>query len=337
VAFERIDAGITAGREDLTKRALDWWIYDRQLYKLNRIVRTEMSTAYHRGVIAASREDADVVGYRWQLSASHPRPDICDYYADVDFGLGAGVWPKENVPADKAHPHCLCSLTPTTRMMRKDGKRGATSLDDFLARVSPEMRERLSPRWAQDLMALGVSAEALKRADGLWFASREAVLEQMGAERFAAAQAIGRARREPAWAVQDLSLFGAKWRRTRAALESHREHAEVAAFLRRVDQAGGRRVDSRELHYLQRRYIDGEPLRDAAGLDRWAAEALSDPLAGVHHRGERARYHVYSSALNRLVVIDPSGGMVTAFSPVDWGALERLGGVRWTLAELIGS
>lgn len=168
VAFERIVAGITAGREDLTERALNWWIYDRQLYKLRRIVRTEMSTAYHRGVIAASREDADVVGYRWQLSASHPRPDICDYYADVDFGLGAGVWPKETVPADKAHPHCMCSLTPTTRTMRKDGKRGEVDLPAFLDRVSPAMRAQMVPAWALEAHANGTPWSELLRPDGRW-------------------------------------------------------------------------------------------------------------------------------------------------------------------------
>lgn len=173
VALERITAAINAGRQDLAAQHLTWWLYDRQLYGLRRIVRTEMATAHHRAVIAVSEHDDDVVGYRWRLSASHPEPDICDYYADVDFGMGAGVWPKDQVPHDKAHPHCMCSLTPTTRRMRKDGKRGATDVASFMERLPQAKRERLAPRWAQDLRAAGVPWERLLRPDGKWLISRE--------------------------------------------------------------------------------------------------------------------------------------------------------------------
>jgi hypothetical protein len=123
-ALEQIRKAVDAGRADLVDQALKWWTYDRQQYALRRIVRTEMATAHHRAVIAASIDDEDVVGYLWRLSPSHPEWDICDIYAGVDYGLGKGVFPPDKVPAGKAHPHCFCSLTPTTRKMRKDGERG---------------------------------------------------------------------------------------------------------------------------------------------------------------------------------------------------------------------
>lgn len=125
-----IREAVRSGRLDLVDRALDWWLYDRQLYNLRRVVRTEMATAHHRAVITSSLEDADVLGYRWRLSSSHPEWDICDVYAGIELGFGKGVFPKDQVPAGKAHPHCMCSLTPTTR--RRQATEGTYSLGDLI-------------------------------------------------------------------------------------------------------------------------------------------------------------------------------------------------------------
>ncbi len=128
--FRNLRRAVLDGQAGAIDEALRWWVYDRQLYSLKRIARTEMSTAHHRAGIAASIEDGDVIGYRWRLSGSHPVWDICDLYAGVDFGMGRGVFPKDKVPAGKAHPHCLCSLTPVTRP-RKD--RGDVAPDRLVA------------------------------------------------------------------------------------------------------------------------------------------------------------------------------------------------------------
>lgn len=119
--FRVIRAAVRDGSEAAIEKSLDWWIYDRQLYSLRRIVRTEMATAQQRAIIASSYDDPDVIGYRWRLSASHPVWDICDLYAGVEFGLGEGVFPREHTPSEKAHPHCMCSLTPVTRARAKPG------------------------------------------------------------------------------------------------------------------------------------------------------------------------------------------------------------------------
>jgi hypothetical protein len=337
VAFERIVAGITAGREDLTARALQWWIYDRQLYKLRRIVRTEMSTAYHRAVIAASRDDPDVKGYRWQLSASHPRPDICDYYASVELGLGAGVWPKDMVPADKAHPHCMCSLSPTTRAMRKDGKRGATSLEDFLARVSPEMRERLAPRWAQDLLALGVPAQTLTRADGLWFVTRAEAEAAMGAERFAAQQAIGRALREGDWGQPLVKKGSSMGRETIALLRDHQEDPVCRELLATIEgQEGRARVPGRELHYVRRRYLDRESLAKPADLDPRFSALIDSVATQVREvrSGEVRRWVLYSPQSRDVAFVDDSGRRVTSYRLRDDRDPEQLGVLKLTIGDL---
>jgi len=173
VALEGVREAILAGRADLLDQRLRWWVYDRQLFAVRRVVRTEMSTAYHRAVLAVGDADSDVLGYVWRLSASHPRPDICDFYANIDLGMGRGVWPRDQAPPEKAHPHCMCSLTPTTRPMRRDGQRGNVSVGQFLDSAPRRTLEQMVPTWAREAHAAGVPWERLTRPDGVWLMSRE--------------------------------------------------------------------------------------------------------------------------------------------------------------------
>ncbi|OMH39881.1 hypothetical protein BLW93_08245 [Desulfurobacterium indicum] len=49
------------------------------------------------------------------LPAHHKIKDICDKYANIDFGLGKGIFPKGKEPACPAHPNCMCKLNPVFR------------------------------------------------------------------------------------------------------------------------------------------------------------------------------------------------------------------------------
>lgn len=47
------------------------------------------------------------------MSHTHPRTDICDYFANADlYGLGKGIYPKEKAPLTPCHPFCRCNLIP---------------------------------------------------------------------------------------------------------------------------------------------------------------------------------------------------------------------------------
>jgi hypothetical protein len=162
--LDQIKQAVMAGKEELADRAVKWWLYDKQLYHLKRIARTEMATALHRAVIAGAEQDETIIGYQWRLSASHPATDICDYYASIDMGLGKGVWSKEAVPRHKAHPHCMCLLIPRVTPIRQPGSENYAA---FIKKLPKQKRDELLPAWAQDALKNGAEIDQLIRPDGL--------------------------------------------------------------------------------------------------------------------------------------------------------------------------
>lgn len=79
-----------------------------------RLARTEINNAFHYTAIRYTREMPWVTGYKWNLSGSHPKPDICNEMAQNNHGAGdPGVYPKSKVPG-KPHPHCFCFITTVT-------------------------------------------------------------------------------------------------------------------------------------------------------------------------------------------------------------------------------
>lgn len=101
------------GSEKAAQRALQNAIQEKSRYVAERIARTEGARARYDAFIAQAGEDEDVVAYKWKLGSRHPAEDICDMYANADlYGLGKGVFPKDKVTAQPAHPHCLCHYAP---------------------------------------------------------------------------------------------------------------------------------------------------------------------------------------------------------------------------------
>jgi hypothetical protein len=190
-----IEEALVSGRTELVDKALKNYLYDKQLYALRRIQRTEASNAYHLAQIRATEEDPDIIGYRWQLSATHPAPDVCDFYASVDHGLGRGVWPKDKVPRRKAHPQCLCDINP---VINPSKEKGYKNLDEFMAKY-PGAAD-LKPGWVSDMEAAGAPSSALTGKHG-WYSSRKEVVQRLE-DRAEAGEAIGKAARKRDWTNQ---------------------------------------------------------------------------------------------------------------------------------------
>jgi hypothetical protein len=168
--LDQLITAVSKGKEAAMDKAVKWWTYDKQLYNLKRIARTEMATAGHRAVIDDTIDDDTIIGYQWRLSASHPITDICDYYASIDMGLGKGVFTKETVPRSKAHPHCMCLLIPRVTPIKE---RGNKNYADFIRRLPKDQQADLLPDWASIAIKSGASIELLLRPDGLGIVTQE--------------------------------------------------------------------------------------------------------------------------------------------------------------------
>jgi len=172
--LDQIKKAVDKGSEELVDKAVKWWLYDKQLYNLKRIARTEMATAAHRAVIASVEGDASIIGFQWRLSGSHPTSDICDYYANIEMGLGKGVWTKAAVPHHKAHPHCMCLLIPRGTPIKSSGSK---NYGEFIQNVNPERRAQLMPAWAREAVKNGTPISDLIRQDGLGLITQEAFMK----------------------------------------------------------------------------------------------------------------------------------------------------------------
>jgi urease gamma subunit len=140
--LKEIEKALQEGKMELVDKAVRWWIYDKQLYRLKTIAWTETAHAYLKATVELTKDEEEIVGYQWRLSRSHPRADICDVYANVDYGLGRGVHPKNKLPRLPAHPHCMCYLVPVVR--RK-------GMEEREKPVIPEkVLESWAPKWLKE-------------------------------------------------------------------------------------------------------------------------------------------------------------------------------------------
>jgi hypothetical protein len=83
-------------------------------YNALRLARTEINSTYRETLILSNEENPVTLGVKWNLSKSHPKPDVCDLWASLDqYGLGAGVYPPMQAPID--HPNGMCYVTEVIR------------------------------------------------------------------------------------------------------------------------------------------------------------------------------------------------------------------------------
>ena len=81
-------------------------------YAAHRLARTEINHAYQTAQAQRYQNDPWVTAMRWNLSKSHPRPDVCNLNATAPGPKGPGTYSKGNRP--DSHPNCLCYQTPVS-------------------------------------------------------------------------------------------------------------------------------------------------------------------------------------------------------------------------------
>lgn len=78
-------------------------------YGAMRLARTEITRAHMEAQRVSAASNPFIQALKWNLSASHPRIDICDDYARGGPNRD-GVYPIDELPS-LPHPHCLCFRT----------------------------------------------------------------------------------------------------------------------------------------------------------------------------------------------------------------------------------
>ncbi len=132
------------GRAAIDK-ALRVAVEERYRYFANRIAQTELARAQNaeraRELLA---EDAIEV-VRYQMSATHPKPDLCDAFARADrYGLGPGLYPKGQAPLPPCHPFCRCVLFPVLGMSAAGAKVRPGAITAYLRSLDPSTAARVA-------------------------------------------------------------------------------------------------------------------------------------------------------------------------------------------------
>ncbi len=108
-ATQQLVKDLGKAKADQIDQVVDRWTLERARHQARVIARTETAEAYRDTYRKSTVGQPYTKGYRWVLSDRHPKPDVCDVYAEQDLhGLGPGGYPPDKVPATP-HPHDLCS------------------------------------------------------------------------------------------------------------------------------------------------------------------------------------------------------------------------------------
>lgn len=109
------------------KKVKDTFYFGNVDYNAQRLARTMISHAYQQSFEAVNKNDPFIIGYKWITSNFHGRVcEICKERASQnDYGLGSGVFPKNELPLD--HPNGMCTFlavfdTSETKIEDKIGK-----------------------------------------------------------------------------------------------------------------------------------------------------------------------------------------------------------------------
>lgn len=112
-AYKNLLNKTIAGTEEQIQRAVTRAVKAKSKYIADRLARTEFAKAYGNAQWYNMAQEDDVVAYRSSLSTRHKIRDICDIHAQADqYGMGPGIFPKDQGPPYPYHPHCMCKITP---------------------------------------------------------------------------------------------------------------------------------------------------------------------------------------------------------------------------------
>ena len=115
-------------------------------YNAMRLVKTMNNHAFNESFQRATEHDPFVEGYKWNNGHGINVCPICEQLASDDwYGLGAGVYPKGDVPLD--HPNGQCYITIEQTMSAEDV---ANAIGDWYNGVGDAELNKKLDLFAQD-------------------------------------------------------------------------------------------------------------------------------------------------------------------------------------------
>lgn len=119
-----------------------------------RIARTEITRAHAQAAEMSATMNPFVEGLRWNLSGSHPRPDVCDDNARGGPN-GDGTYPLTSaMPALPAHSHCLCYWS---NVMISDPAKELDRLRDDIRSARRQLVDLVGPLLVQQFVTMLLS------------------------------------------------------------------------------------------------------------------------------------------------------------------------------------
>ena len=121
-AYTQIVDSLEKTSQDALEKALKTAVAEKARYYATRIAQTEIFRAKNYKNAVEYLEDEGIEFVRYEMSSSHPKTDICDFYANLDIGYGKGIVPKEQMRTLPMHPFCRCKYVPVylTSYRRKE-------------------------------------------------------------------------------------------------------------------------------------------------------------------------------------------------------------------------
>lgn len=124
-----------------------------------RLARTEIAHAHAQATQASAAMNPFVQGVKWNLSGSHPKPDICDDNA-AGGPNGDGTYDLGSAPTLPAHSSCLCFFT---QVLVEDARAVLDRLHEDIQRTRAEFVDMVGPLAANQFleMLLGQGLQVL--------------------------------------------------------------------------------------------------------------------------------------------------------------------------------
>lgn len=131
--------------EEAIAKAMGTLLEEKARYYADRIAKTEIQRAKELANAKDMMNDPDIVYVKWELSQRHTIFDICDYYARLDQGYGAGIYKVGTSPHIPLHPHCMCKMIPHYHKIKKKSIKNPSK--KLMDKLSLNQQRQIAGSW----------------------------------------------------------------------------------------------------------------------------------------------------------------------------------------------